>query len=65
MTELREPSTLVLDIDGTLVTYDTSVPDSAARAISAARRVGTRSSPAPVAPSRRCTRTCGTSGWTG
>lgn len=39
-TELRRPSTLVLDIDGTLVTYDTSVPASAAAAITAARARG-------------------------
>ena len=40
MTDLREPSALVLDIDGTLCDYDTLVPDSAARALRAAREHG-------------------------
>lgn len=39
---LRSPSIVLLDIDGTLVDYHTVLPDSAARAVRAARRRGHR-----------------------
>lgn len=40
MTTPREPTVLVLDVDGTLVDYDTRVPASAAAALAAARQRG-------------------------
>ena len=40
MTELREPSVILLDIDGTVVNYNLQIPQSASDAISQARANG-------------------------
>ena len=57
--------TVFLDVDGTLVTYENVLPDSAAWAIREARRAGHRVYACTGAPAQRCRRRSGRSGWTG
>lgn len=54
MTDLREPTVLLLDVDGTLVTTRGVLPASAVAAVHAARERGARAAAAP-----RSTPSCG------